>query len=83
MNVAGRHNGLSEFLTQRHNPPVHVHNILPAVNGGYFFRGNHKLIVSHRLDFQIIVKIYNPCDFRIRLSVQKRPVKLPGLAGAP
>ena len=82
MDIAGRYHRLMKFLAQRHDLFIDLHNVFHAVDIPHPLGSNHKFVVSKRLDFQIIIKIYQSCNLFLRLSVQKRPVKLSCFAGA-
>ena len=83
MHVAGSGDRLVELLSQPYNLPVDLHDILHGIYIRHPLRLNHKAVVAKRLYFQIVIKIHKPCDLRVGLFLQKRPVKLPRLAGAP
>ena len=62
MHVTGGNHRLIELLTQAYDLTV---DLLKILLGLYFadpLAVDHKGIVSKRLDFQIIIVIYNPCD---------------------
>jgi hypothetical protein len=74
MNVAGRYYRLIEPFTKLYNPPVYVFNILCRIYISNLFRSDHKLIVSRRLNLQIIIKIHQLRDLLFGFLIQKRPV---------
>ena len=70
MHITGGHHRLMKLLSQFHNAPVHILNILQGLDAAHPFRRNHKFIVPHRLDLQIVIKIYNSGYLHITLAVQ-------------
>ncbi len=83
MHVAGGDNRLVKLLSQPHNLPVNLHDILHGVDIRHPLRLDHKAVVAKWLYFQIVIKTHQSGDLRVGLFLQKRPVKLPRLAGAP
>ena len=81
MHITGCHNRFMELLPQLYNPAVDILNILHGIYRPDFLRGNHKLIVPDRLDFQIIIKPHQPGNLHIALPVQKRPVQFSRFTG--
>ena len=62
MHVAGGNHRLIELLTQAYDLTVDLLKILLGLYFADLLAVDHKGIVSKRLDFQIIIVIYNPCD---------------------
>ena len=81
MHVTGCHNRLAVSFTQFHNLPVHVFDILHRVNIFHSRRINHKFIVTQRLDFQIIIEMYQFFDALFGFAVQKSTIQFPRFAG--
>ena len=80
MYVAGSHNRLSKSIPQLHNPLIEPDQI--------FFRlkdrtlsPQHKIIISKRLDLQIIIEVHQPCNLLLLGRAHQGLVKLPCLAG--
>ena len=82
MYVAGGYHRLIVLLSQLHDPPVDVLNILDGIDQTDFFIVDHEGVVSRGLDLQIIIKIHNPRDIRLALFIQQGAVQLSRLAGA-
>ena len=74
MNIAGRTNRFIVFFTKSYNFAVHIFQILKTVNVFHTFALNHKLIISDRLDFQIVIKIHQFFDPTFRCLIQKRTI---------
>ncbi len=81
MYVTGGHHRFLELLSKFYDLPVDLFksSSLSTAESIIFF--DHKRIVPDRLDFQIIVEIYQSRDLRIRLHSQKCLIKLARLAG--
>ena len=82
MHVAGSYHRLIILLSQRHNPFVHILDVLNGIDIPYPFLVNHELVVAGGLDFQIIIEIHDPGNIRIAPVVQKRTVQLASFTGA-
>ena len=92
MHVAGRHNGLAQFVRNRNDLSVDIFNILHTgdfikflVLFGIFgvrvgMRRNHKAVVARRLNFQIIVKRGDFQNFLFGAFLQNRAIQFPRLA---
>ena len=83
MHVTGGGHRLVKLLSQPHNLPVDLLNIIHGRDIRRPLRLNHKVVVPQRLYFQIIIEIHKPRNLCIGFFLQKRPVKLPRLTGAP
>ena len=81
MHIAGGHYRLVKLISQFDNFFVNLDQILFGMYGIIFLVLNHKPIVSKRLNLQIIVKAYQPCNLRLRCIAEKRLVKLSCLTG--
>ena len=66
MDITGSHNRLVELLSQLHDLFVDLDQVFLGVDGIVLLILDHEHIVPKRLDFQIIVKAYQPCDFLFR-----------------
>ena len=82
MHITGRHHRLVKLLAQFHHTPVDVPDVFHGVNVRQTVRFDHELIVAKRLDLQIIVKIYQPCDLCLCRSLQQGTVQFSGFTGA-
>ena len=82
MYVTGGNHRFVKLFSQFYNPLVDRLNILHGMYIFHPFRRNHKFVVTQGLNFQIVIKVYNPADFRIRLAPQHRLVQLAGFTGA-
>ena len=74
MNVARRHNGLVQTVTQLEHRFVEFLNFVNAVDDSL---AQHVLVVSERLHFQIIVVVGNFTEFIKTPSIHNRAVQLP------
>ena len=81
MHITGGNHRFLELFSQLHNLPVKVLNIFLRLHRLHLFRCNHKFIVSHRLDFQIVIEIHQPRNLRVGGTVQQCPVQLSRLTG--
>ena len=81
MNVTGSNNRLVKLFTKLYNLFVDLNQILFRMNRVILFILHHEHIVPKGLDFQIIIKAYQSCDFLLRCIAQKSLVKLTSLAG--
>ena len=82
MYVTGSNHRLMKLFAELYDFAVDFLNIFHRVNIGKFFGCNHILVIAKRLNLQIIIKTHEPCDFRIRFTVEKRTVQFPRLTGA-
>ena len=80
MHIAGSADQLAKLCAQIYDPFVDLDQIVPRLYCA-FFVPEHKRIISKRLDFQIIIKIYQPGNLCIRRSSQKSLVQLSCLTG--
>ena len=81
MHVAGRHHRLFELFAQPDDLPVQLLQILCTAHRRHIVTVDHKRIVAQGLDLQIIIKLHQTGNFRVRRPAQQRLVKLSRLAG--
>ena len=81
MHVTGCHNRLSIGFAQFHNLPVHVFDVFHRMDIFHSGRINHKFIVAQRLNFQIIIKMYQFLNALLWFAVQKSTIQFPRFAG--
>ncbi|CDC25052.1 unknown [Firmicutes bacterium CAG:466] len=81
MNITSCYNRLSISFAQFHNLSVHIFDIFHGVDIFHSGRVNHKFIVAQRLNFQIIIEMYQFFDTLFGLAVQKGTIQFPCFAG--
>ena len=81
MYITGRHDRLFEFFPKTDDLPVDILQILFGIDISIPVTVDHKLVVSKRLDFIIIIKFCQPCNSLRRFLVQDRLIQLTGLTG--
>ncbi len=69
MDITGGADRFLKLLSQTDDSSVQILQILYCVHRIILF-SKHKLIISQRLNFEIIIKIHNFPDFRVRDSPQ-------------
>ena len=81
MYIAGSHHRLVELFPQLHDTAVHILDIFYRMDTPDPLGCNHEFIVPRGLDFQIVIKVHNPCNGDFALFIQQGPVQFPGFAG--
>ena len=82
MHITGSHYRLIKLLSQLNDLLIDLNQVFLRVDGIILLILDHKPVISQRLDLQIIIKIHQSCDLRLRCIPKQCLVKLTGLAGA-
>ena len=73
MHIAGSADRLIKLLTEGHDLPVDVHQVIHRPHRALLI-SQHKHVVSERLDLQIVIKLHELRKLRIRHTAQDRLV---------
>ena len=78
MHIAGSSHRFAEGFAQLHNLPVEISDILKRADVLMAGRFDHKLVIALRLNFQVIIKFNNLCDFFLRPLIHDGTVQFAG-----
>ena len=81
MHITGGADRLVEFLSHLHNLPVQILQISDRADLCHLRIADHKFIVAGGPNLQIIIKIYNSCNFFFRSFIHNGSEKLSRLTG--